>query len=194
MLLVQGAATVHAGHLAAQARSAPDERVEAALVTPLFVVPDSTTLATLQPGAAARVVGRRGSWVRLQLEGWAREADMRPAANGPMAGVGAAQLRADPDRYVGRILEWRLQLIAVQRADELRSEMAQGQPYLLTRGPLPDLGFVYVTVSPEEADRFRALPSLEELVLRVRVKAARSRFLETPVVELVSVVSGPSGQ
>ena len=91
--------------------------------------------------------------------------------------------------YVGRTVEWRLQLIAVPTADELRTEMARGQNYLLTRGPLPEPGFVYVTVSESQAAEFRALPALQELTLRVTIKAARTKYLTTPVVEFVARVA-----
>ena len=104
------------------------------------------------------------------------------------AGVTAAEVRSSPDRYVGQLLEWRLQVISVETADELRSEMAPGQPYLLTRGPLPEPGFVYVIVPADQVSRFRSLPPLHEATLRVMVRAARSKYLTTPVVELVSVV------
>jgi hypothetical protein len=72
--------------------------------------------------------------------------------------------------------------------------MPPGQPYLLTRGPLPEPGFVYVTIPPARLADFRALPALQELVLRVTVRAARTKFLPTPVVELASVVSGMDGK
>jgi hypothetical protein len=85
-------------------------------------------------------------------------------------------------------------VIAVKTADELRSEMPPGQPYLLTRGPLPEPGFVYVIVPSSEVAAFQALPPLQEVVLRVAIRAARTRFLTTPVAELVSVVSGMEGE
>jgi hypothetical protein len=87
---------------------------------------------------------------------------------------------------VGQTLDWRLQIIAVQLADELRPEMPSGQPYLLTRGPLPEPGFVYVMIPPSRVAEFRSLPPLHELTLRVTLKAARTRYLATPVAELVS--------
>jgi hypothetical protein len=86
-------------------------------------------------------------------------------------------------------VEWRLQLIAVQTADELRTEIPRGQSYLLTRGPLPEPGFVYVTVSEGQAAEFRTLPALQELTLRVLIKAARTKYLTTPVVEFVARVA-----
>jgi hypothetical protein len=72
--------------------------------------------------------------------------------------------------------------------------MSPGQPYLLTRGPLPEPGFVYVTIPADRIADFQALPPLHEVVLRVSIRAARTKFLATPVAELVSVVSGMDGR
>ncbi|MEZ0334321.1 MAG: hypothetical protein ACAI18_09955, partial [Gemmatimonadales bacterium] len=135
-----------------------------------------------------------GEWARVRLEGWVREADLQPNDGGAIAGVTAAEVRSSPDRYIGQVLEWPVQVIAVQTADELRAEMAPGQPYLLTRGPLPEPGFVYVAIPADQVDRFRSLPPLHEVVLRVTIRAARTRYLTTPVAELVSVVSGVEGE
>jgi hypothetical protein len=156
-------------------------------------MPDSAPTSTLPAGTSARVVGRSGEWIRVQVEGWVREADVKPAEAGVLAGISAAEVRASPDRFVGQTLDWRLQVIAVQVADELRPEMAPGQPYLLTRGPLPEPGFVYVTIPPERVAEFRALPPLHEAVMRVTLKAARTRYLATPVAELVSTVGAAGG-
>ena len=111
-----------------------------------------------------------------------------------MVGVTAEEVRSDPARFVGQMVEWRLQVIAVKEADELRAEMPPGQPYLLTRGPLPEPGFVYVTIPSGRLAEFQALTPLQELVLRVTIRAARTRFLATPVADLVSVVSGMDGK
>ncbi|HEU5169338.1 MAG TPA: hypothetical protein VFU46_02305, partial [Gemmatimonadales bacterium] len=180
---------------AAPGGARPDETVvEVARATALHAAPDAAQLGTLQPGLSARVLGRAGEWVRVQLEGWVREGDVQPASGGAQIGVSAAELRADPERHVGQLVEWRLQFITVQTADELRTELPAGQPFLLTRGPLPEPGFVYVTIPPQEAERYRQLPALQELVVHVRIKAARTRYLATPVVELVSLVSGMPGK
>jgi hypothetical protein len=139
--------------------------------------------------APTRVLRRSGDWTRVQVEGWVREADLGGGVGTSLGGVTAAEVRADPARYVGRPVDWRLELIAVQTADELRTEIPKGQLYLLTRGPLPEPGFVYVTVTPAQAEEFRALQALQELTLRVIIRAPRTRFLSTPVVELVSRIS-----
>jgi hypothetical protein len=139
------------------------------------------------------VLGRTGEWARVQVEGWVRQADLEAADGGALAGVTAEEVRAAPDRYVGQTLDWRLQVISVQTADELRAELPPGQPYLLTRGPLPEPGFVYVAIPPDRVAAFRALAPLQEVVLRVKIRAARTRYLATPVAELASVVSGMEG-
>jgi hypothetical protein len=164
------------------------ERASVSRETQLLATPQGGPYATLQTGAPARILSRSGEWVRVQTEGWVRESDLEEAAGGALTGITAADVRSDPSRYVGKLVEWRLQLIAVQTADELRTEMTRGQNYLLTRGPLPEPGFVYVTVTPAQAAEFRTLPALQELSLRVTIKAARTKFLTTPVVEYGSRV------
>jgi hypothetical protein len=165
------------------------DRAAIARETPVFATPQGGQYGTLQTGAPARVLGRSGEWARVQFEGWVRESDLEEASGGALTGITAAEVRSDPARYVGRTVEWRLQLIAVQTADELRTEIPRGQSYLLTRGPLPEPGFVYVTVSESQAAEFRTLPALQELTLRVLIKAARTKYLTTPVVEFVARVA-----
>jgi hypothetical protein len=173
----------------AQPAGGPD-RVQTARETALGATPAGGTLGTLQAGTPARIVARSGDLVKVQVEGWIPADAVAVSDSAALVGVSAAEVRAEPARFVGQTLEWRLQVIAVKTADELRSEMPPGQPYLLTRGPLPEPGFVYVIIPSAQAAAFQALPPLQEVVLRVAIRAARTRFLTTPVAELVSVVSG----
>jgi hypothetical protein len=165
------------------------DRAAVARATPVYASPQGGQYGTLQTGAPARVLGRSGEWVRVSVEGWVRDIDLQAATGGALTGVTAAEVRAEPARYIGKTVDWRLQLISVQTADELRTEMPRGQRYLLTRGPLPEPGFVYVTVSTSQVAEFRSLPALQELVLRVNIKAPRTKYLTTPVVELVARVA-----
>jgi hypothetical protein len=165
------------------------DRAAVARETQLLATPQGGQYGVVQSGAPARVLGRSGEWARVQLEGWVRESDLEEAAGGALTGVTAAEVRSDPSKYLGRTVDWRLQLIAVQTADELRTEIPKGQSYLLTRGPLPEPGFVYVTVTGAQAAEFRALPALQELNLRVIIRAAKTKYLTTPVVEFVSRVA-----
>ena len=170
------------------------DRVQTARETALGATPAGGTLGTLQAGTPARIVARSGDLVKVQVEGWIPADAVAVSDSAALVGVSAAEVRAEPARFVGQTLEWRLQVIAVKTADELRSEMPPGQPYLLTRGPLPEPGFVYVIIPSAQAAAFQALPPLQEVVLRVAIRAARTRFLTTPVAELVSVVSGMEGE
>ena len=182
-----------AGPPPAQPADGPD-RVQTARETALGATPAGGTLGTLQAGTPARIVARSGDLVKVQVEGWIPADAVAGSDSAALVGVTAAEVRAEPARFVGQTLEWRLQVIAVKTADELRSEMPPGQPYLLTRGPLPEPGFVYVIIPSAQAAAFQALPALQEVVLRVAIRAARTRFLTTPVAELVSVVSGMEGE
>jgi hypothetical protein len=164
------------------------DAVELANPSDIFVQPGSGTLGNLALGAKGRVLGQSGEWVRVQFEGWVRASDLRPESGSATLGVSAAEVRADPARYVGKTLDWRLQLVSVQTADELRPEIPAGQQYLLMRGPLPEPGFVYVMLPRTAVPRFKALPPLAELTLRVTIRAASTRYLPTPVAELVAVV------
>jgi hypothetical protein len=168
--------------------AADPDRVQAARETAVYAAPEAAQFGTVQAGTPTRVLGRSGEWVRVQLEGWVRAGDLQSASGATVTTVTSAEVRSDPSRYLGRTVEWRLQLIAVQTADELRTEMPKGQNYLLTRGPLPEPGFVYVTVSDAQAAEFRTAAALQEMTLRVTIKAARSKYLTTPIVEYVSRV------
>lgn len=155
--------------------------------TSLSVVPGGTAFAELTGPADARVAGRQGDWVRVRLEGWVRAADLADPRDADVARITAADLRREPDKYIGEVVDWRLQFLALQVADELRPELPQGQPFLLTRGPLPEAGFVYVIVTREQAERFRQMAPLDEFEARAVIRTARTRYLPNPVIELQGV-------
>ena len=169
------------------------ERVEVARPAPMFSAPGAGQIGTMQPGTPARVLSRNGEWIRVQTEVWIRESDVKVAGGSSLLGVSAAEVRANPERYVGQIVDWRVQFVSTAVADELRPEMPPGQPYVLVRGPLPEPGFVYMMVRPEELARIRALPALTEMTVRVAIRAARTRFLATPVVELRTLLDPATG-
>ena len=118
--------------------------------TQLGAAAEGGTLGTLQSGAPARVLARSGERVKVQVEGWVAADALAPSDSGALVGVSAAEVRAvaravrGADASSGACRSSRC-----KPADELRSEMAPGQPYLLTRGPLPEPGFVYVSIPAE---------------------------------------------
>jgi hypothetical protein len=146
--------------------------------------PDGAGLAKLLEPAEVSIGEVRGEWVRVRLEGWVRRGEVDSAVT-PRPAITGLMLRENPDRYVGQTVDWRVQFLALQQADELRPEMPAGQPYLLVRGPLPESGFAYVKVSKAQAEELKGLHPLEELGITVIVRAGRTRYLATPIVELV---------
>jgi hypothetical protein len=149
----------------------------------LAAQPGGSGLATLESPLHADVVEHRGGWAHVKLDAWVRDAAV---GNAPEPdGITAAAIRAAPDKYVGQTVEWTVQLLGIQKADELRPELPLGQPFLLVRGPLPETGFVYVGVSSAEADEFAKLTPLSKIKIRATIKAGKSRFLPTPVLMLV---------
>ena len=161
-------------------------RLQAARSTSLYRAPDATTDATVAANAPLKVLGRAGEWTRVALEGWVKTADLQSAPAGVLVGVSAAELRAEPERYVGVTLRWTLQAIALRAADDLRPDIPDGATYLLARGPTPERGFVYVVVPPSKRAAVEALASLATIQATVRVRTGRSRFIGNPVVDLVS--------
>lgn len=153
--------------------------------TALRAAPDGDTLGAVTSKATARVVARADGWARVLVEAWVRESDLAPADDSALAGVTAAEVRGAGSAYVGRVLRWTVQLIALQTADELRRDMPLGQRYLLARGPLPETGFVYVLLTPEQARALEALDPLTLLTVLGRVRTARSQYLGNPVLDLI---------
>jgi hypothetical protein len=168
-------------------------RVQATRGTTVYRAPDSaaTDDARLTSGAPLRVLGRVGEWTRVQLDGWVRTADVQAAPAGVLVGVSAAELRAEPERYVGQVLRWTLEVIALRSGDDLRPDIPDGSAYLLARGPVPERTFVYVVVPESKRAAVEGLSPLATVQATVRVRTGRSRFVGNPVVDLVALEVQP---
>lgn len=166
-------------------------RAQSARRTTLYRAPDGPEAGTLGQSTPLRIVSRSGDWTRVQLEGWVKTADLATEGQGVLVGVTAAELRTDPQRFVGQSVRWALQYIAVQQADELRPEIPAGGTYLLTRGPLPERGFVYVFVPESKQSLVAFLTALSVIHVTARVRAGRSHYLGNPVVDLLSLEVQP---
>jgi hypothetical protein len=145
-------------------------------------------LAASSSPADVEVLGRSHDWVKVRFEGWVRSSDLAAeVTTGPR--ITGAMVRASPDKFVGQTVVWRLQFLAVQEADALRPEMPKGQPYVLARGPLPESGFTYLMVTKDQVATFRGLAPLDEVQVEAIIRAGRTRYLPTPVLEMVKVAS-----
>jgi hypothetical protein len=165
-------------------------RAQPVHMTTVYRAPDGPEAGTLAAEIPLRVLSRNGEWTRVQFEGWVKGGELQAAPAGVLVGVTAAELRGEPQRYVGQILRWRLEFIAIQKADELRPDIPAGSSYVLGRGPLPERGFVYVIVSDSKLPAFQALTPLATIQVTARVRNGRSRYLGNPVVELISLEGG----
>jgi hypothetical protein len=157
--------------------------------TRLLTAPGGDTLGVLAGRGTARVVARSDGWARVLVEAWVRDADLAPAGDSVLLGITGAEVRGGGRTFEGRTLRWTLQFIAVQTADELRRDMPPGQRYALMRGPLPESGFVYVLLTPEQARALAQLEPLERLTVLGRVRTARSLYLGNPILDLLAVAS-----
>ncbi|HYT04257.1 MAG TPA: hypothetical protein VEM13_05180 [Gemmatimonadales bacterium] len=189
--LAQVASARSADTSASSSAPVDPSRLESARRTVLYRAPEGPPAGTLAPAAPLRVLGRSGEWTRVELQGWVKSADLQTAPPGVLVGVSAAELRADPQRYLGQMLRWTVQFISLQQADELRPEMPFGATYFLARGPLPERGFVYVVVPESKRAAFESVTPLATLQVTARVRSGRTRFLGNPVLDLTSFEALP---
>src|SRR3989440_635545 len=185
--------TARAGYDLAVTR-APEENLRSAPAGALVgKLPQGFLLNRVAEATTDRWVHVTGSgeWTRVQLEGWVKTADLHSAPPGVLVGVSAAELRADPPRYVGQLVRWTLEFISLQRADELRPEIPTGATYMLARGPLPERGFVYVIVPEAKRVPLEALTPLAVIEVTARARAGRSQRLRHPVADLTGVPAPP---
>jgi len=169
------------------------ERGLIAKSTALYGTPSGSVLGTLAPETSVRVITRSGEWVRVQTDGWIKEADLKPGG-GILVGVSGSEVRTRPKEFEGRLVQWEVQLIALPAANELRPDIPSGKRYLLARGPLPEAGFIYVILLPEQVAEAQRLPPLARLVIVAKVLTGRSQYVGNPVVELVRMTTKESIQ
>ncbi|HWP36795.1 MAG TPA: hypothetical protein VNL18_04495 [Gemmatimonadales bacterium] len=153
----------------------------------LRVVPDGAVFGKLSAGSPVRVLARSGEWIRVEAEAWIRESDLRPSAAGVLLGVSAAEVTARPRDFEGKLVQWAVQYISLQTADELRPELPRGSRYMLARGPLPESGFVYAVLEAPHVAWVEQLQPLSEIVMLARIRAGRMRYLHSPVVDVVEL-------
>ena len=156
---------------------------------PILSAPDGDTLATSAPGTTLRVLARDGNWARIRLEGWiwlpqgadgGGEASIR-------TDVTLADVAAAPDDFRGEVLQWNLQFISLERAEEIRTDFYVREPFLLTRMGDGDQGFVYVAIPPERIQEAQGLTPLERIRVVGRVRTGAARLTGSPILELLSL-------
>jgi hypothetical protein len=178
--------------ISAQEATAQDAQIQTATKsTPVRTAPTVGATATpavgqLAKGATVQVLGHDREWVRIRLEGWVRESDLR-VTDSTLRPLSAADLRSDPEGSRGRLVQWEVQAVSLQTADPLRSGLQPGEQYLLALGPGAEKALVYIAVPESLLATARSLPSLADITVIARVRNGRSDPAGVPILDLQSL-------
>ena len=158
---------------------------------PILAAPDGDTLALASPSSDIEVMGREGNWVRVRLEGWmwmppTQQTSANPLADAPVA-VEPAALIADPDAYAGRVVSWTIQFISLERAEAVRTDFFEGEPFLLARFGGGDGPFVYVAIPADRLGEVEGLVPLERISVTGRIRTVASSLTGAPIIDLIAV-------
>lgn len=149
---------------------------------------DGDSTATIYPGSDLEVLARKGEWTRVRMDGWVRDPMLvSPDSAGVESDLTAAELRQNPEKYRGRRVRWTVQFVALRRAEAIRTDFYEGEPFLLARPPGSSEGFVYLAIPPEllsEAQNLKALQSIEVLA---RVRTGSSSLMGVPILDLLAI-------
>ena len=156
----------------AEVRNAPDGAVTGTIVRTGTVIP----------------LARERGWVRVRLEGWVRESDLLPVDSTLRIALSAADLRADPEGSKGKLVRWKVEILALQRADALRRELAEGEPYLLARGPVGENAMLYLALPPALVNDAKAITPLTVVQITARVRSGRSAPTNVPILDIESII------
>ena len=151
--------------------------------------PGGDTLATTVGGADLQVVSREGNWARVRLEGWTwlPQRDSTATQAPTTEAVTPQALVQNPGGFRGRVVSWRLQFISLERAEKVRTDFFEGEPFLLTRFGGADGPFVYVAIPSDRVQEMEGLVPLERLQVTGRVRTGASSLTGTPIIDLASL-------
>jgi hypothetical protein len=154
----------------------------------LLASPDGDTVAVASPGADLMVLSRQGNWARVRLDSWVWVPATLPLDSvAPSAELSASDLQANPAQFSGRTVQWSVQFVSLEEAEEVRTDFYPGEPFILARAPDPDRGFIYVAVPPEFLSEVQLLRPLQRIDIVARVRTGRSALMGRPVLDLVGL-------
>jgi hypothetical protein len=172
---------------------APDPPIGNALTptrqTSVRVAPEGDSIGDVRPGAVLVPLARERDWVRVRVEGWVRENELQSVDSMVQTRLSAADLRADPAGTRGAIVRWNVQVLSpIQRADPLRRELAENEPYVIARGPDTESALLYLAIPPSLVEAVASIAPLTGVVITGRVRTGRSSPVGVPILDLVSIV------
>ncbi|MFV2006475.1 MAG: hypothetical protein ACC667_03470 [Longimicrobiales bacterium] len=153
--------------------------------------PDGDTLAKAHPGTDVRILAREGNWARVRVEGWTWIPDLptgEDVDSGVLTEVSIEEVVSNPGRYRGRAVQWDLQFISLERAEKIRTDFYEGEPFLLTRGGEEGTRFVYVAVPPDMMPLVDGLLPLERVRVVGRLRLGAAALTGSPIIDLMELV------
>lgn len=160
--------------------------------TAVLGTPDGDTLAAALEGAELRMMSREGNWARVQLEGWVWVPGLASEgaegdADGTVISTTASSLAEDPDRFRSRLVELELQFISIERAEKVRTDFYEGEPFLLARAMRGEGGFVYVALPSDRLPEVQGFMPLERIVVVGRVRTGSAGLTGSPILDLLEI-------
>ncbi|HKY60204.1 MAG TPA: hypothetical protein VJP59_04255 [Gemmatimonadota bacterium] len=146
--------------------------------------PGGPVVTTIPSGTVLRTVERRGAWTRVQMEGWVPSESVT-TDGGTSSSPEAVALA--PDRFTGRRVQWTLEHVALQKAEEWRTDFEDGEWYGLARVP-GGATYVYLVVPAGLLEEFRGFSPFETIRIEGRVRSGRSELTGNPVVEVARLL------
>ena len=101
--------------------------------------------------------------------------------------VTPSQVASDPQRYTGGTFSWELQFVSLERAEKIRTDFYEGEPFLLTRVPETPGLFVYVPVPPDRVAELEGLIPLERIRVTGRLRTGAASLTGNPILDLVEI-------
>lgn len=153
--------------------------------------PDGDTLAKTLPGADVRILARDGNWARVRVEGWTWIPDLptgEDEESGVLTEVSIEDVVSNPGQYRGRAVQWDVQFISLERAEKIRTDFYEGEPFLLTRGGEDGAQFVYVAVPPDMLPLVDGLLPLERILVVGRLRLGAAALTGSPIIDLMELV------
>ena len=102
-----------------------------------------------------------------------------------------ADLVPGNENLAGRVVNWTLQFISLERAEAVRTDFFEGEPFLLTRFGGGDGDFVYVAVPPDRLSEVEGLVPLERVEVTGRIRTPASALTGAPILDLLSLERAP---
>lgn len=146
---------------------------------PVRLSPNGDDAGSLPEGVPVEAVETRGDWTRVRLEAWVPSGAVAAATGGSPSPGDVAR---SPEEHAGRSVTWIVQHVALQQADEWRTDFEPGEIYDLVRDANDRTQYAYVVVPEALRSAFEELAPFERVRIRGTVRTGRSELTGNPVI------------